>query len=426
MSKKHFTTQAFFRLTNFFDLARSSGFVQRESRKFCPQNFVLALLKSVSSGSCSFHQIAGYLGQTSSFSLTRQALYYRIDSTCVAFLKAVTSRLLETQANALDLKKTAELRGIRRILVEDSSVQKIHPENATDFPGGSNHKGVSAGFKVNLVYDILTGNVLSQDLSSPTVQDKVLGRELFSFLEPGDVVMRDMGYFGMDYFKAIEGMGADWLSRLPVQVAVTLPSGKALEKFLRPLKNEVLDCEVTIGTKGQKCRLVGFRAPAQIAAKRRRARRTSKKQKRTPTQKSILRDGWFLYLTSVPKERLSANEIEKLYRSRWDIEIRFRAWKGSLNLSDALWRKSNKHHLKALIYAGLIHQLLMMHAGAKMLTIYKQQQISIEKLAKSVVLILTQLTDFTAEAEFSFDAREALREKRKRNLSIPQGIEGLT
>ena len=46
------------------------------------------------------------------------------------------------------------------------------------------------------------------------------------------------------------------------------------------------------------------------------------------------------------------------------MEIQFRAWKQSLNLDKALNRKSNEHHMQALVIAGMIaHQLGMKIAG---------------------------------------------------------------
>jgi IS4 transposase len=46
------------------------------------------------------------------------------------------------------------------------------------------------------------------------------------------------------------------------------------------------------------------------------------------------------------------SQLSAIYRARWAVEIQFRAWKQVLNLDKALNRKSNEHHLQALVLQG--------------------------------------------------------------------------
>jgi len=41
--------------------------------------------------------------------------------------------------------------GIRRILTEDSTFQRMNPSNAGNFPAHGNKKGATAGFKVDFL-----------------------------------------------------------------------------------------------------------------------------------------------------------------------------------------------------------------------------------------------------------------------------------
>lgn len=45
----------------------------------------------------------------------------------------------------------------------------------------------------------------------------------------GDLVLRDMGYFSLGEFSAIEERGAWWLTRLPLTTGVMLENGGSLE-----------------------------------------------------------------------------------------------------------------------------------------------------------------------------------------------------
>ena len=59
-------------------------------------------------------------------------------------------------------------------------------------------------------------------------------------------------------------------------------------------------------------------------------------------------------LTSLNQEEASAQELAVLYRSRWSIELQFRGLKTSLNLSEAMNRKSNPYHLQSLMLVAMI------------------------------------------------------------------------
>lgn len=422
MSVGFSTIRSLFEIHDFSRLALETKFVRRRSSKFEPQSFVLALLKAISSGKCSFFEMAVSLGQLSSKAMTRQGLHQRMDSRCVKFLRCVSESLIEKQAQNSHLENILQKTKLSRLLVEDSSIQKIQKENHVHFPAHGNQNGATAGFKIDLIYNLLNGKLLAQRYEKATTQDRVLGKENLHLFGAGDLVVRDMGYFSMDSFRMIENQGAHWLSRVSVQVKITLPNGRALETLLSKPQMNFLDVEVVMGTQGQKCRLIAYRATEEIAEKRRRHRKNTKKQKRKTTQKSLLRDGWHILLTSLSRELLAAEDAMKIYRMRWDVEIRFRAWKGTLNFEEAFARKSNSNHLESLIYASMIYQTLMMTAGAKLAAIYRAEELSHEKLTTKIWNLLQSLSSFEPETPIRFYPEQSKRERRLRPIPIKQGF----
>ena len=98
--------------------------------------------------------------------------------------------------------------GIRRIIVEDASSQILPKSNAEEFPAHGNHHGQTAGVKIDFGYDLLSGTMVSHTREQATTQDKIIGKELLVQVMPGDLVLRDMGYFILDEFTAIEDLGA--------------------------------------------------------------------------------------------------------------------------------------------------------------------------------------------------------------------------
>ncbi len=49
-------------------------------------------------------------------------------------------------------------------------------------------------------------------------------------------VLRDMGYFSLSEFNAIELLEAWWLTRLPLITGVMLTDGRSLEKYLKSFR----------------------------------------------------------------------------------------------------------------------------------------------------------------------------------------------
>ena len=110
--------------------------------------------------------------------------------------------------------------------------------------------------KIDLAYDLLAGTIISHSLQAATTQDKTIGRELVTEIRRGDLVLRDMGYFSLGEFTAIEACGAWWLTRLPLTTGVLLENGNPLEKLLEIRRHTIHDIGVIVGEQGKKCRLI--------------------------------------------------------------------------------------------------------------------------------------------------------------------------
>ena len=67
---------------------------------------------------------------------------------------------------------------------------------------------------------------------------------------------------------------------------------------------------------------------------------------------------WSLYLTNVPQERLSTEEVEIIIRSRWQVEKVFFWWKDDAEIDE--WRSSNPWRILCEVYAKLL-ALLIQH-----------------------------------------------------------------
>ena len=211
-------------------IASQSRLTIRHSRKFSAAGFLQSLLSAVVTGLASLNQIAGDLKDRNHPGMARQSLHQRFDTRSTAFLMTVLCDLMQqrysTAATAI------ESSAIQRILIEDASSQVMPKSNADAFPAHGNHHGKTAGVKIDLAFDLLTGFIVSHSLQAATEQDKSIGKEFVIEVRRGDLVLRDMGYFSLGELTAIEQREAWWLTRLPLTTGVMLADGRSLEKYL--------------------------------------------------------------------------------------------------------------------------------------------------------------------------------------------------
>jgi hypothetical protein len=406
-------------------IANQTGLIVRQSRKFTAAGFLQSLLSSVATGLASLNQIVGELKDRNHPGMARQSLHQRFGTRSTAFLIAVLCDLMQQRFNTAAAALNGS--GIQRIIIEDASSQVMPKSNAETFPAHGNHHGKTAGVKVDFAYDLLTSLVISHTLQSATEQDKSIGKEFIVEIRRGDLVLRDMGYFIIDEFTAIELRGAWWLTRLPLTTGLKTADGRALEKYLKGFRGDIIDSKAIVGEQGKKCRLVAMRAAPEVSAARRAERRKKAREcGKTPCPKGLIRDGWHLMLTNLSKEQATVGQLVAIYRARWAVEIQFRAWKQALNLGKALNRKSGDHHMQALVLAAMIAHQLGMRIAQRIGGVVGRARLSYEKLYDLLAVRLIKARTLAEVAAFDPDPRHVQRDKRTRKSPIEAGILALT
>ena len=361
--------------------ARKTRFVIRNSLKFSAAGYLFALINAILTGNASFNQLAMGLKHSEPLSLTKQAVWKRTNALAVAFmLDALTLALLEKwREGTCKIPKLKRLFG--RVLVQDSSQQKLPKSNHEHFPAHGNGKSVTAGVKVDLAIDLLNGRAIFSQLYSATEQDRDLGKNLVDLVRKRDLVLRDRGYFSLMEFSYIEGKRAYWLSRVPSNLIIRDEDGGELDQHLRGCAGDTLDLMVKLGKSAHKARLIAIRATAAVARKNLKLAKEQASQKgKTLSKSQRLRCQWHLVTINIPREKMPERSVSELYRCRWNIEIIFRAWKQSANLDQALNRTSNEDHFQVLMLAAMIYQVLSLSVMELVRNLSSGTRISLEKL----------------------------------------------
>ena len=230
----------------------------------------------------------------------------------------------------------------------------------------------------DLAFDLLTGTIVSHSLYAATEQDKTIGKEFVIEVRRGDLVLRDMGYFSLSEFTAIELLEAWWLTRLQLITGVMLADGHILEKYLKSFQGNIIDIDAIVGEQGKKCRLVAMRAAPEVAA----ARRAERRKKACDCGKN-------------PRPK-------------------------------GLNRKSNEHHLQALVLAGIITHQLGMRIAQRIGKVMGRANLSYEKLYDLLAVRLIKARNLDELAAFDPDRRHVERDKRIRKYPVESGILALT
>lgn len=161
-------------------------------------------------------------------------------------------------------------------------------------------------------------------------------------------------------------------------------------------------------------RLVAIRLPEETANRRRQQKKEKRfKNKTSPRKRTLIREGWNLYLTNLTETQCTADEVVRSYEQRWQIEIQFRALKQSTAMKKAMGRITNRNHLQPLLYAAMIFATLTVRIHRLIASpLSKPFRLSIEKTAVWLSQSLTFLRNLGSPLEY--DMRHLLHDRRRR------------
>lgn len=404
-----------------------SGLVIRQSKSFKPEVFLLALLQVVSQGKSSYNNIAMEMGEVDSqCSNSAQSLWKRMarkDCNLEMFL----GKCMALFCSQNTMKSQVGQGVFTRILTEDSSFVKMLKSCADLFPAHGNAYGKTAGLKLNLIFDLLTGETLEASTHNGTQQDRRLAWDVLGLLQKGDLVLRDMGYFVVDIFSKIEAKGAHWLSRLPQAVTVTLTHNQEpLEDWLERSTEHVIETQVELTDSKKRARIIAVRKSEEVANESvRKLKELARKKGKQPSRKALVRARWHLLVTSVPEEMMSAKDLCRLYAQRWQIEIIFKSWKQAGHLERSLAKKSSYKHLLGIFLIEVLKLVIIMHSYQQLrkISVKWRERLSISKLSEWITKRIQRATKLTHIGNATPNPTHILTQKRARNFQLMSLLE---
>lgn len=352
------------------ELCRTHKFIQRSSSKLKGAEFIKTMI--LPSEGLSEDSLIGLCSRLRKFNsdanLSPQALCERINRYSHQLMKAVFGNILQF-IRSITMRRCPKLAKVldkfTNVLIEDSTVAQLNEQLNDEFVGTNRGgSGAKSQVKIDVIYELMKGQIIDASLHSANVPDQGLAHRILSHVNPGDLILRDLGYFVLSSLKGIMKMQAYVLSRLQPNVKVYLREGdeepldigKYLSKFHK--HNNIVDMNIWLGEERVPMRLVLYRLPRDVVNKKlRNAHQRAKDTGRTLSKGKKAALQFAMFVTNVPKDMLSAEIIGTVYRLRWEIELVFKRWKSQLKI-DYL-KGINKNRIECLIWSRLCTILII-------------------------------------------------------------------
>lgn len=347
-------------------LAWKTGLIKRASSKISGFDFLASFLASSCHGSHSTLEKMAEIVMCMSrkIKVSAQALMKRINTkSAVCFLQAVHSKLSKERLDTFQEVPAQLLVRFDKVFLQDSSSVILHEALQERFKG-SGGRSSKASLKFDVVYEWKSKKYEQILLTDQKEADQKLGLKIESILVENSLVIRDLGYLRVDCLAKIIAKKAFFLSRLRSDILIYLNQDDEhptdiVEYGRKRFKNHsFLDLQVYITTEKLPVRLIIYRAPENVANKRKRAAKaTAKKQGRQLREKTLKFMDYTLFITNVSIETWEPEVVGTIYRIRWQIELIFKCWKSKLEIH--YLKGINPERITCLIYAKLILILLI-------------------------------------------------------------------
>lgn len=326
-------------------IAKETKFHMRDSGKIDAESYIVAFFRMLSEGKNTLFAWAMYLSMECGKLVTPQAVHARLQPRHVPFAQRFLEKCIsqvalgQDEARDPDTQLPPHLQHFRRVYVEDSTCVKL-PANVEDiFPGNRGRCGSYAQARIQLTVSLLEEKYARIQLTDFRHNDQSYAFSIVDHLESQDLVIRDLGYWSIEAFQAIAQKGAFFLSRLKYGPSLLHPQTEQpldLPAILARQQRKglpVLDMDVWVGKNARMpARLVAIQVPEEIYRQRLRKLAKDRDKRRNPSKayKQLLR--WDLFVTNVPAEVWTWQDVLKVYGYRWRIETIFKSWKGKMHL----------------------------------------------------------------------------------------------
>jgi hypothetical protein len=373
-------------------IAKQVGFVKRSSKYQADELIALCVWLSQEVASTSLTQLCSRLEASTGVLISPEGLNQRFNPAAVAFLRKVFTSLL-TQKLCATQSLSSDITSIfKRIRILDATVFQLPDSFATDYQGSGGSSN-TAGVKIQLEYDLLSGQFLNVQLGPGKNNDKTYGTTCLETVEKGDLCLRDLGYFDLRDLQAIHHKEAYYISRLKLNTRIYIRNPEPeyfkngtlkkqteyiqldMAQIMKELEpDETMEISEAYIGQIQKLptRVIIHRLTndqTEIRLKNQAVREKKKGIVMKDKSKQLM--GINVYITNTSRKEVPTTYVHSLYSLRWQIEILFKTWKSFFEIDEC--KNIKKERLECHLYGQLIGILLCSS------TMFHMRQLLLEK-----------------------------------------------
>jgi hypothetical protein len=379
----------------FNKYALKSGFKQRKNKKVTGKTLLVAFILMAMQGKNSFQHWAEEIGTLKGIKVSKQGIWSRMTDKLTSFLILILKDLMQKQLvyaplHSFNAKWQTKY---NRILIQDSTVIALPSWLSNHFPGNVSKGKKNAQLKIQVVYDIKANQFVHFEITPYTTNDQSKSKDILNIANPGDLVLRDLGYFTLESFHTMYSEQISFLSRLRYGVTIYSPkTGKEIDILNHLKKKGKFDAWVLIGKeKKVLVRLVAQKLTQAQADSRVRKAKNNRDKRLNHSKYYYQLLQYNLFITTEEEKTFSIDQIAQLYQLRWRIETIFKCWKSHFHLQKIIPQKCSltKERVESTMYMMLIFILLFP------VTIYNTV-IAIAEKTTDYIISLTKLCKYIA------------------------------
>ena len=266
--------------------------------------------------------------------IAKQSIDGRFTNEAVTFVRDVLKELLERQLSRVLCAEF--LPQYNQICIKDSTKFNVDNRLSDHYKGTGARPGTTkACVCIQYEYDLRSGKILDLNVTEGVRNDAIDAFQTKDRINKSDLILRDLGYYNLSILTGFAKAGAFFISRLNTSSLIydlgqtESLKFKDLYTHMKKYKITSFEKQVLVSKKDkEELRLIVTIVSEHVYEERiKKINKYNKVKGWKTTDDYKARCRFNLFITNVPANNISSEEVMLLYRLRWQVELNFKNWK---------------------------------------------------------------------------------------------------